>query len=179
MQIFSTSQKGRSKFNIEKEVQVIYSYVIHTFFLFFRVWFLQLIYFEYVDPWMLCDNETSFNLNILSILGIPFSYFEIEHNVWSEKNQKKEWRYFVCLFLYSSVKSIQFTIFIWYNIIRMNNKTKFLSFNIKIQNALSISCTVATMLFVQWLASNVFVIGMLIPISHFCFIDKRCQNISR
>ena len=72
MQIFSTSQKGRSKFNIEKEVQVIYSYVIHTFFFFFRVWFLQLIYFEYVDPWMLCDNETSFNLNILSILGIPF-----------------------------------------------------------------------------------------------------------
>ena len=88
MQIFSTSQKGRSKFNIEKEVQVIYSYVMHKFFFFFRVWFLQLIYFEYVDPLMLCDNESSFNLNILSILGIPFSYFEIEHNVWFEKKTK-------------------------------------------------------------------------------------------
>ena len=72
MQIFSTAQKGRSKFNIEKEVQVIYSYVMHKFFFFFRVWFLQLIYFECVDPLMLCDNESSFNLNILSILGIPF-----------------------------------------------------------------------------------------------------------
>ena len=113
MQIFSTAQKGRSKFNIEKEVQVIYSYVMHKFFFFFRVWFLQLIYFEYVDSWMLCDNETSFNLNILSILGIPFSYFEIEHNVWfDKKNQNKEGRYFICLFLYSSVKSIQFTIIV-------------------------------------------------------------------
>ena len=63
---------------------------MHKFFFFFRVWFLQLIYFEYVDPLMLCDNESSFNLNILSILGIPFTYFEIEHNVWFEKKPKRK-----------------------------------------------------------------------------------------